>query len=254
MSLITIANVNDSTFAAAVHVKCIEEAVDEVAVRIAESDLSILVLVWYTKELDAVPLRCLVVAAHVSKDDGTPVPIKLNQASTLRRLIGGQTMHNEVDIGKSEKVHVSIVLMAIRVLIDIISAYHEVTQLRVSPNGKSRVAEKTSGAKINLRAKIPNIVSWRAYDDSFLYETYHIDKGFEPHGFTIVSRGHQEGPLLDRVVPIGIADVQIGVQQRNRFHGRTNAREVNGDSEVKAIMEADLLPYWRLKIYWIMLC
>ncbi|PYJ52443.1 MAG: hypothetical protein DME83_05330 [Verrucomicrobia bacterium] len=85
MHLIAVSDGHQSAFV--IQKKRIEEAVNEVAIGILES----------TEELDAVPLGGLVVASYVFKDDGTPVPIKLNQAPLGFRVFR-MTKAKEVDI------------------------------------------------------------------------------------------------------------------------------------------------------------
>jgi hypothetical protein len=207
--------------------ECIEEAVDEVTVRI--SGLSI--CGWFAKELDAETLRCIIVAPYVSKDDGVPVTVKLYQATTHWVPIGWKRrMHNEVNIRKTEKVHVSTVLATTRVYIVIVSAYREVAKLRVSWNGNSHVAEKTPGAKINLGPRMLTMFRFACNNDSFLHETDNIDKWLASYDFRVVAGSDEDRPLLDRVVPIAIATIQIGVKQLNGVHGVANAAVINRDS------------------------
>jgi hypothetical protein len=131
MHFVTVSDLNDSAFAA--QEKRIKKAVDKMAVSILE---------WFpTGELDAESPRGIIVAADISKNDGPPIAVELNQATASRRSgFRIWRIRMEVYIGKPEKVHISPGPAIAGVDIYVITAHGEMAGRRVAPNGDSYVA------------------------------------------------------------------------------------------------------------------
>src|SRR5689334_14080264 len=119
-----------------------------------------------TEELNTVVRRCLIVPAYVFENHRAPGTIEFYQPSGGFRTVR-VTKAKEVDIGKSEKVHISSIWTA-TIRVHIIPLYYEIVWLGVWPNAESHIAQKTPAAQINLRSDTVGVFGWSCNDDSFL--------------------------------------------------------------------------------------